>query len=334
MAGATTPELDPALRRCLKSEECVAFIGSGPSMSQYGSWRDLINHVCKQCGVVHQVDEQSSADDLLDAAEEAKRANEDGYYKAIGLFLGRIPSTNPLYDVLMRIPFRAYVTVNLDPLLAFEARKPRGTLNTDILDPSRAAQSPEPEYPHKVEVYPSLRAASINAGTIFFLHGLVEEDSVPGRGSIVLSRSEFDKAYGPSGMLNSFLHQLLTFHPICFIGCRLDEPPFVEVFKRCAASQEHILAQHGGSRPERYILLAEEHVLAVAADGTPMLSGQDASVNRKEAEDRHYRDKGITVLRYDRMDESHRGLRLMFEKESNLRRRPPMRLGLSTGVNP
>ncbi len=303
-------KLDPRLARCIKKGECVAFIGSGLSNSVYCDWRTLITCLCNRCGVTRRPGKESSSDDLLDLAEEAKSAAPCKYYAVLHEKFGHIGTTNPLYDILMRLNFKSYVTTNFDPLLAHEARKP--------------------EHNMSVEVYPSLSAANINRNprrTVFYIHGLIKEGATPAPMSIVLSRSEFHEAYRGT-TLSSFLEQLLTFHPVCFLGCTLDEHPLKNVFEECSDIQSKIRGVHGGPCPERFILLAEQEEVWVSTNDGSRTRDLSEEQRRRDAEERQYEHLGIQIVRYFRKNDFHSGLRHMLERESSLLKRAPTRLGL------
>jgi len=65
-------EIPPKLRDVILSKSCVVFIGSGPSSQIYGLWHEVVNKICERCGISRRVDENSEAEEFLDAAQEAK----------------------------------------------------------------------------------------------------------------------------------------------------------------------------------------------------------------------------------------------------------------------
>lgn len=138
-----------ALSRCIATKTCVVFVGSGPSSPIFCTWDRLINTLCENCGVPERVSPTSSPDDLLDAAESARKANIELYHRTLGDEFGRADLTSPVFGLLMRMPFASYVTVNFDPLLEQEA------------------SNPEHRCPH-VECYPSLSAKYLSRRTVYY----------------------------------------------------------------------------------------------------------------------------------------------------------------------
>jgi len=281
----------------LKSGNCVAVIGSGPSIGQYGDWTTLVNNLCQHCGITARVTSISSIADHLGAAEQARVKNRRLYHKFLGKHFGVVHSTNPLYDILMRIPFRGFMTLNFDPLLAHETKKP--------------------EHKCLLTHYPDLDRAAIKDRMLYYIHGLIEENTTPKSGQIVLSESEFAEAYGDTSMLPGLLTHTFTKDPVCFIGCRLSEPPLAKIFDICRRLQERITAMGGGKPPSKYILLAEIIVNERQPDGSIRRNRAEES-RRTADESRQYAAMGIQVIRYDPIDPEHTGLRRLFEQFSSL----------------
>lgn len=307
--------VDPNLKKCIEGKNCIAFIGSGPSIKPYCGWVELVNRLCARCGVSEQVTEDTPKDKLPAIAEKARKADIDAYHGELGKIFGHIGMTNPLYDVLMRIPFKCYVTTNFDPLLASEAEKP--------------------EHDCRIEMYPSLDPANINGKprTIFYIHGLINVNSTPRQGSVVLSQSEFSEAYDSESDLSSFLRSLLTHHPICFIGCQLEESPLKTVFDVCSNTQARIRAQHGGPIPERFILLPEqEQAVCVSKQHGSMAPDPREAAERRAKEEQQYQELSIKIVRYAHVDEYHSGLSCMLKPLSNLHLGARARIGLSPEV--
>lgn len=277
----------------LRGGDCIAYVGSGPSILCYQSWPVLINSLCSDCGVSVRVGESAQAWELLDAAECAKSASSTTYFATLGKIFGKIGKTDPLYETLLRIPFKSIITPNLDPLLAHAIR-----FNDDW---------------SRVMKYPDLDREYIRDRTIYHFHGLICEGEVPTQGDIVLAASEFEEAYGADGLARIFLLETFRRTPICFLGCKLGEPALQEVFEICKVQQATLQEKGGGKLPQRFIFLAREEF-------TDTRAGEHEQENKRRvnAAETHYADFGMRVWWYDAKDEHHSGLRRSLEQVAEI----------------
>ncbi len=155
--------LPTPVRRLILDGDCVAFIGSGASGDCYHNWHDFINHLGEACGTKVRVSAKSDEDELLDAAENAKRKSPQGYFHCIGDHFGKQPTTtNLLYQALLKLPFKTYMTINLDPLLAREAQREdsnceKGPWGHPVLDFRQTASRTS----HYLHGYPAFSIAAV-----------------------------------------------------------------------------------------------------------------------------------------------------------------------------
>ena len=273
----------------LRSGKCIAYLGSGLSHGIFPSWPVLVNELCDSCGSDRRVGDSSRPDELLDAAQEALDTDDKAYYKRLHEIFGVTHLTNPLYGILLQVDFKSYITVNFDRLLIDVAR----------LNGAKCS---------RLMKYPHLDRQFIGSRTVYHIHGLIEDDVIPNRDTIVLSRSEFGKAYGENGSVKRFLLDAFLNDPVCFIGCELREPALKEVFQICKVQQETIRDLGGGQPPKRYIFLPRR-----AVSVSSQTSRGDAEERSMADEDYYYSRYDITVVRYDPVDDVHSGLRKQFE---------------------
>jgi hypothetical protein len=294
-------QLPESVQKLIRSSTCVAFVGSGPSIGAYYSWPELVNRLCEQCGSDIRVTRDSPSDAFLDAAESAKRSNEERYYEVLGEHFGRAADhASLLYDVLLILPFGCYLTPNLDPILALKGRTA-----------SRKCDS-------QIRSYPSLDRKAMNR-TINYLHGMIPEGRMPERGTIVLARSEFEEAYAANSNLLNFLIPTLENDPILFIGCRLHEPVMGQVFAICKAHQQRrqeLIIKQGrvSTPPPRYILLPEPEI---KTDISGEVNAQDAD-DQKTKETDYYKGMGIEVVWYPSAGGDHSALRFALDSVAEL----------------
>ncbi|MFW2437792.1 MAG: SIR2 family protein [Arenicellales bacterium] len=251
----------------------VAFIGSGLSMGEYISWGDLVKQLCDACGV--DMDANNVDAGLLELAEQAKNASPNEYYRVLSEEFGKegvhMP---PGYRYLLESPFNAYITVNYDPLLAEASRFKSLTL-----------------YDFKL----GLDASKVKDKSIFYIHGYVEEGGQVADGDLILTSEDFEHNYEHAGaIIPSFLTQVLSFKPIVFIGCGLQEPALKKILGLCSLIKSRIEERSGNNGPTHYILLPTLYT-KVAEDKKP-----ERNLQKEAEEDVVYDEVGIRVIRYVR----------------------------------
>ena len=291
------------LRDLILGGKCFVFIGSGASSLSYYSWPKLVNRLCEECGISRRVNKDSPAEELLEAAYEAKLSDNDAYFKFLGEHFGSMNSIPWLYHVLFSLPFDSYLTVNLDPLVA------------------KTAQTARHKCTLPINAYPALYSRNVGKRSIHYLHGYIEEDSTPTEGQIVIAKDEFEHAYKADSNLMSFLVQTLENESILFIGCRLREPVMKRVFGLCEERQRHrqqIIVESGKSRsspPEKYILLPEPVVFSESGE-------IDVDLSHKElyAQQALYHDLAIKPVWY-KASSKHQDLENALEQLANF---PPV----------
>jgi len=267
-----TPEIDE-LSEFVHAGRSVAFIGSGLSMEEYISWGELVKQLCDACGV--DIDADNVDVDLLELAEQAKNASPDEYHRVLSEEFGKegvhLP---PGYMYLLESPFNAYITVNYDPLLA-EASRFKGLTIYDFklgLDSSRVKDQ-----------------------AIFYIHGYVAAGGQVVDGDLILTREDFEQNYEHTGaIIPSFLTQVLSFKPVVFIGCGLQEPALKNILGLCNEIKSRIEARSDNNGPTHYILLPTLYT-KVAEDKKP-----ERDLQKEAEEDVIYEEVGVRVIRYVR----------------------------------
>ena len=293
-------QLPAELKEAIRSKKCVAFVGSGLSAGCYDSWPDLVNALCERCGSASRVHRDSHPDEFLDAAQDAKDANENEYYNLLWEHFGR-PAVyaSLLYDSLFALPFGCYLTLNFDPLLALKCRTAKIDCDTTP------------------KAYPSLDRMVMARRSIHYLHGLIQEGSAPARGTIVLAREDFETAYSANSNLMNLLVPTLVQDPIVFVGCRLKEPPIKQVFSICKKHQQTRLSammelgQCPSKPPRRFILLPKPEVRTSQIDVDASQAEGTVSIEA------YYGELGITPVWYA-SDGDHIALRRAFDDLAEL----------------
>lgn len=308
------PEIDSRFRlpeslsEIILSGRCVAYLGSGlSSTGLYHDWRTVINDLCKHCGIPRRVTKQSPAEDLLTAAQEAKDASLIGYREYLAGHFGRhVDRYSRLYQALLKLPFKCYLTSTFDPSLQLMWRTDGG-VNAN-----------------NVHVYRALNREHCAKRSVHYLHGLIEENMQPSQIDIVLAQGEFDSAYEPDSNLRQFLIPTFEEDPILFIGCRLEEPALLEVFeitKKHQLERRERMSELGlleGSPPPRYILLDRQVVQL--DDGT---IDEIESERQEQSANAFYRNLDIDVCWYNRFQNGHGSLVEALETLAKLSKKSP-----------
>jgi len=241
---------------------------------------------------------EQSSDDLIDKAEECKRAHLDIYHKTLADIFGiRDVQTRHALHLLMMLPFQAYVTTNFDPLLS----------SAGAVHDCRNVYS-----------YPSLPAEKINGiqRSIFYIHGRARaiEGENPSGENLVLARSDFDLAY--EGIVRSFLEQLFIYHNVLFLGCSLTEPAMQAVFQRVHEIHMQIKRTYTVSTnlPKRFMLLPTRYVL---------VETQKRRDNEYESNEiKRFQAMNIDIIRYENSDARHSEIEDILEQLCTMNGKP------------
>lgn len=282
--GDLTPqEIAGEIWKVMKSEICVCWVGSGLSNLFYKDWPGAVDCLCRNCSVPPWPDSgrKASPDQLIDKAEECKRADCGSYEATLAsLFGDHMVPTRQAFSWLIKAPFKAYVTTNFDPLLS-EAAAVFGyedVFSYPLLPPTNLALKKKP---------------------LFYVHGHARRNGVPTGRDLVLARSEFDEAY--AGTARTFFEALLLEYPIVFIGCRLLEPEVNEQLRRVHEMHTRIKR----SRPEYIppfrlaILPARFQVEEKSPAGfPPSYSKRERNLAEEWEEVQRFRALDTVVLRY------------------------------------
>jgi hypothetical protein len=217
------------------------------------------------------------AERLLEKAEECKNADGRAYEVMLAELFGRpTVQTRHAYNLIMTLPFKAYITTNFDPLLA-AAGMTHGHTN--------------------LYAYPSLPAREIerSSKTIFYLHGLARRNNEARGDNLVLARSDFEVAY--EGSVRIFLENLLLSYPILFLGCSLAEPAVHEAMRRVHKVHDQIRREYKEMEPpRRYVLLP---VRKRIADDVSFAAKSERDLDAETAEDDRFSELAVRVLRYN-----------------------------------
>lgn len=206
------------LKKILKQEDTVLFIGSGVSLwSGLPSWTGLIQELIdyiKECGLNARLTEQElKRGELLQAASYGFDKLTKPQFAQFIRNTSRLGNTQPndIHNKIITLGPTCYITTNYDKLLelSFQKWKPdiyfRTVVNTQLTETAEI-----------------VGARSNNF--LFKLHGDAENSD-----SIILTREQY-RQLNPGGELNHALESaktLMLSRPIVYIGFGLRDPDFL-----------------------------------------------------------------------------------------------------------
>jgi len=279
----------------LKRDNCVAWVGSGLSkIAGYPDWEKTIAELCRACNVQELVrsNKKATPELLIAKAQDCKESNPYAYTRCLAdLFGQRVVAKRHAYDLLMKLPFRAYITTNFDPLLS--------TAGCD-------------HGYNDLYCYPELDRATMGSAKkpIYYIHGLARRGDRPCGENLVLARSDFENAYHEDGLLRPFLDPLLTLNDIVFISCGLEEPEMQDVFARVSRIQARISRQVKGACLPKRCAIAHWQKEETAPEVEP---NKESLAYRQQKQDQRYREMNIEVIRYCASDDRHEKLEEILE---------------------
>ena len=126
------------------------------------------------------------------------RRFDEGYFP--------INRTVPLYEDLVRIPFKSIATTNYDSCIEEAASLQNVTFQ-------------------QIQIYPLVSPNNLEAKRLYYLHGKIELGaSNPLPESLVLTTESYSLAYREDSPLPVFINSIFDSHNILFIGFGLEEP--------------------------------------------------------------------------------------------------------------
>lgn len=246
----------PKLNDAVLSRSCIAFVGAGLSTPEYPLWPQLVTTLCKECGVEYP-DEST----LSQLAELAKKKDPDRYVAHLrDVFQRKDPQYRHVY--LVKCPFAGFVTTNYDHFIE-QAQSDLHSRSSDVFS------------------YPHLPTDTLGKEAVHHIHGHVAHDQ---EFELVLTSSEYERAYSQESLLDAILKGLIYKH-VCFIGCSLNDEYLRPMLGRCNRIRSH-LKRTSGHPPYKWFMLTD----------------------REETTPVETQTIGIVPVRYDRRTGDHQGL--------------------------
>ena len=267
-------EIVKRLLPLIQRGRCMAWAGSGLSTPLgYASWRDIVKKLCEKCCGVAWLDAQgASAAELLEKAQECKDADSVEFERVLAEEYGRpIVTERKAYKLMSLLPFRGYITTNLDPLLSQEMEG--------------------------LQAYPVLRSGKLEENKVAsYIHGIARDGKKDEDCEFVFASEDFDRAYSDDSQLRHFLFQMFAEYDVLFLGASLEEPPLLQLLKQTRQVLSNTSSRNPKwKEPHRYILLPTRYVMSEQVSG----ERKQRDKTREESEEALLIEARITVLRYD-----------------------------------
>ena len=199
----------------LKKGNCVALVGAGLSKPlKIPDWEKLVYELARFSRLKYSKEEiEESLDKRLDVAEEARSywEKEDDLDKYDDFLKERCQPKqvpyNPVHTTLLQVKFISYLTTNFDNVLDNAAK--------DVNDG---------EMLKNTQILPDFDPTLLRTRKLFYLHGKIQSRN------IVLTRSEYDRAYGYKRM-KDLLWNVYSNMTIVMIGFSLEDPYIQRLFE-------------------------------------------------------------------------------------------------------
>ena len=178
------------------------FVGAGLSIQAgYPSSNELINHLIREANI--ELTELNSIDKFSFKAKRLKeliREHGENFYEILYRRFDEdhypINRTIPLYQDLLKIPFKSFVTTNYDRCI------------------EEAAELLSIQF-EEIQVYPILRANDLKAKKLYHIHGRIDHNDIIGSSrSIILTADDYASAYGESSTLPVLMNAVFDSHNI------------------------------------------------------------------------------------------------------------------------
>jgi hypothetical protein len=226
--------------------KCCAFIGAGLSHDAgYPRWGDIVSQLKISAEVATGREIDLPPDPNWDQIEKLRTLmGEELYLSQLQIVFGPDGKLTylPVHHAIVNTPFIAFVTTNYDYCLENAA--------------SAASKQVTVEY------YPELDITHLRDGHIFHIHGVITPDNPQALiGSVVLSKSDYERAYQQGTGLPRFLASLSEFYTLVFFGYSLGDSVLVKVIQttqlelELRSQIEHRVGMGNRIQPKHYIVM-------------------------------------------------------------------------------
>jgi len=226
-------EYEKELENYVLGGDCVAFVGAGMSIPPGKDWRDTVEKIASRCQV--SIDQNKSLPQIIDKCIEE---NEESCNQVCReLFPKHVVRSRTAIGHLLRLPFKAILTVNFDPWLHQQSR--------------------QQQY-ERCHIYPDLPLKESLTGGIYYIHGYFDSDNKNSSiRSLVFGNASFHKAYSVS-ILPSFLIHVFTYETVLFVGIDPTEENLNKILKKSISIQKQIseTGNRQGDMPKKFVLWA------------------------------------------------------------------------------
>jgi len=230
-AGAPTPEELELKRLALQQDGCVAFLGAGISIPPAKDWTDTVREIGRRCGVT--IGAGKLLPEVIDDCMDRNEAACDAACRQ--LFPQFAAASRQALSLLLRLPFKAVLTVNFDPWLHQQSQQDRYK---------------------RIHVYPDLPLTSGLLNGIYYLHGYFNSgDSTASVRNLVFGERSFRQAYTGS-LLPGFLLNVFTYESVLFVGVDPTERHLARLLEHSVVVRRSVVTGRGlASHPVKHYAL-------------------------------------------------------------------------------
>jgi hypothetical protein len=212
---------------CVANAQCIEFLkqlplgdiilvtGAGPSSPGCCMMKELVDAVAGACHCEPPLDPQRAHEFF----EKAHDLDANQYYATVkDKFSPPFAADPKVYGVLVAVQFRAYITLNHDPLLPQTMIRSRGDITGQFT-----------YYPQPI----MFRPYDLHSHRLVAVHGFADENEPEWERKLVLRSSDYLNAYtnirnanGTGGLLDWWC-QVLSQYRCLFVGTSLNEPGII-----------------------------------------------------------------------------------------------------------
>jgi hypothetical protein len=232
------------LKRLIQESNCSAFVGAGLSVhAGYPTSNDLINYLTTEGNI--DPAELNSLGDFSLKATRIKNSIEDRGQNFFTILYRRfdegyfpINRTVPLYEDLVRIPFKSIITTNYDSCIEEAA----GLQNITF---------------QQIQIYPLVSPNNLEAKRLYYIHGRIDQNNlIASSESLVLTTESYSQAYGEASTLPVFMSSIFDSHNILFIGFGLEEPTLDRLLELSKRRKDFVMGFETQRRSNQFYKIA------------------------------------------------------------------------------
>lgn len=220
----------------LNLEKWVLFVGAGVSRSAgLPTWDELTRHLAQRFGVECPTHPADNAFPSILEECMARAPTPEDFWEAVADEVCR-GEPSEIHDLLLQLPFQAFVTINFDCLLEHSHEQLEGVSEPRVMSD------------------PDLQAVDVGGRRLIHLHGRCREGTAQARlddESTVLTQAAYSRAYGLS-TLPRVIEATISAYSLLLVGTSLADWQ-IRLLLNEVRDRERLLAQSTTQRQPRQL---------------------------------------------------------------------------------